>query len=378
MRWRRPVALYVHIPFCVKRCPYCDFAVAEKEGGLERLYLDALETEARRRFPRGFRPLTVFVGGGTPTELTQGGLERLGAILRSACDLSRVRELTIEANPGTLAPKKLATLARLGVTRVSLGAQSFEARHLATLGRSHEPADVERSVRAIRDAGIRDVNVDLIFGVPGQTEDDVARDLERALALAPDHVSTYGLTYEKGTELFARRERGDLLAVGAARERRFYARLREGLRAGGFVHYEISNFARPGRFCAHNRVYWRNGAYVGIGNSAVSHRKGARLANERDARAYVEAIGKRGKAIASVEALPPDRKLREHAYLALRTARGIVRDRFRSGLGADPFELFAPEIERLSALGLLEASPSRVRLSGRGVALADRIAVEFL
>ncbi len=374
---KRPAALYVHIPFCVRRCPYCDFAVAEKGGGLEKRYLDALEREATKTLPRGFQPGTIFVGGGTPTELSAGGLERLASIVAKA-SLSRVREFTIEANPGTLAEKKLAILRRMGVTRVSLGAQSFEARHLATLGRSHGPEDVARSVQAIRAAGIRDVSIDIIFGVPGQTESDVLRDLEKTLALEPDHVSTYGLTYEAGTELALRREKGEVAALSEDRERRFYALLRHGLRETGFVHYELSNFARKGHACAHNRVYWRNGAYVGIGNSAVSHRLGARIANVRDAALYTEKVLREEKWVESIERLPMDRKVRETAYLALRTARGILRARFLRDLGVDPFELYKEEIERLLQLGLLERDTERVRLSGRGVAVADRIASEFL
>jgi oxygen-independent coproporphyrinogen-3 oxidase len=351
--------------------------VTEKAGGLEELYLDALEAEARRRFPPGFRPRTVYVGGGTPTELTGPGLERLGQILRRA-DLGRVREFTIEANPGTLAEKKLATLVKMGVTRISLGVQSFERKHLETLGRTHGPEDIERSVRAIREVGIREVNVDLIFGVPGQTAKDVERDLERALALQPDHISTYGLTYESGTALTQARDTGLVKAAAEGLERRLYAILRSGLREGGFVHYEVSNFSRPGHFCAHNRVYWRNGAYVGIGNSAVSHRKLARIANSRDVREYVEKARRSGRAIASIERLSPGRKLRESAYLALRTARGIGRARFLADFGVDPLVEFRDEIARMRELGLVEVSESRVRLSGRGVALADRIAVEFL
>jgi oxygen-independent coproporphyrinogen-3 oxidase len=374
---RRPRALYVHVPFCVERCPYCDFAVAEKGGGLERHYLDALEAEARRRVPNDFRPRTIFVGGGTPTELSQTGLERLGAILRPYVTPD-LREFTFEANPGTLAEKKLATLARLGVTRVSLGAQTFEPRHLATLGRHHSPDDPAWSVRALRAAGIRDVNLDLIFGVPGQTEEELRRDVERLLALAPDHVSTYGLTYEEGTELFARRSRGEVKPVGERVEARLYAEARHLLRAAGFRHYEVSNHARPGHACAHNRVYWRNGPYVGLGNSAVSHLGGVRITNERDARAYADRVLASGHAVVARERLAPERKARETAYLALRTARGIVRDRFIRDLGQDPFVLFREPLERLAGLGMLHLTDRSAHLSGRGVARADTIAVEFL
>lgn len=378
---RAPAALYVHIPFCLKKCPYCDFAVASKGPGLERRYLDALEIEARARIPHGFQPRTIFVGGGTPTELSQGGLERLGAILEaSGVERSRLREFTVEANPGTLAGTKLATLVAIGVTRVSLGAQSFDPAHLKTLGRTHTPEDIAWSVRALRDAGIKDVSLDLIFGVPGQTETDLERDLERALALEPDHVSTYGLTYEPGTELTASRKKGLVRAASERLDARFYALIRKRLRAAGFRHYEISNFAKPGHVCAHNRVYWRNGAYVALGNSAVAHRRGVRIANIRDAGAYMDAVLTRGglAAVASRERLAPERKARESAVLALRTGRGISRARFQKDLGVDPLVVFAPELAKLAALGLVRVDESGVRLAGRGVAVADRIAVELL
>jgi oxygen-independent coproporphyrinogen-3 oxidase len=377
---RRPCALYVHVPFCVHRCPYCDFAVAEKGGGLEKLYLDALAIEARARAPRGFRPRTIFIGGGTPTELSATGLERLFSTIASCADLSRVREFSIEANPGTLAPRKIATLVRAGVTRVSLGAQSFDRRHLATLGRNHAPEDVAKAVRELRAAGIRDVSLDLIFGIPGQSEADLGRDLERALALGPDHVSTYGLTFEPGTAFFAQRAQGELRSATERLEARLYALARRTLKAAGFRHYELSNFAKPGHACAHNRVYWRNGAYLGLGNSAASHSRGVRATNVRDARAYAEGVLARGgrAAVDQRERLLPERKVRETAYLALRTARGIRRDVFLRDVGLDPFVLFRAELEKLAGLGLLDRTEGSARLSGRGVALADRIAREFL
>jgi oxygen-independent coproporphyrinogen-3 oxidase len=360
----------------VKKCPYCDFAVTEKEPGLERAYVEALAAEARAIGP--FAPRTVFVGGGTPTELSATGLERLGEVLRTF-DLSRVREFTIEANPGTLAPKKLAILRRLGVDRVSLGAQSFHPKTLETLGRRHRAEDIERSVRLLRDAGFPRVNLDLIFSVPGQTEDDVARDLDAALALGPDHVSTYGLTFEKGTPFDRDRKAGTMVPVRDGLASRQYGRLRRTLRAAGFVHYEVSNFARPGCACAHNRVYWRNGAYWGIGCGAASHVRGERRLNERDARAYVGAVLRGGPPAAVVERerLDLDAKAKETAYLALRTSRGIVRETFVRDLGIDPLVRFHEPFEKLEKLGLVKLGPATVKLTARGVGLADAVAREL-
>lgn len=379
---RRPSrALYVHLPFCARRCPYCDFAVTDLEQGvlLEPRYLAALEREAAARVPAGFRPTTVYLGGGTPTELTTPGLARFVALLRPF--VAGAREVTVEANPRTLLPRKLAALVDgLGVNRLSLGAQSFTPRLLERLGRFHRPDDVTRSVRLARDLGVRDVSIDLMVAIPGQTEADLDADLDAALALAPEHLSVYCLTYEPGTPFFGLREAGALKPKSEAAEGRLWARVRRRLRAAGFEHYEVSNFARPGHRSRHNRVYWRNHPYVGLGTGAASHEAGVRLVNHRDLREYVEAVERGGglSAVASREELPAERKVRETAYLALRTSRGLDPARFIRDTGVDPRDLFREELARLSALGLVQRRGERLVLTGRGVSLADAIARELL
>lgn len=374
---RRPArALYVHLPFCARRCPYCDFATAPLSAALERRYLDALAAEAAARVPAGFRPRTVFLGGGTPAELTTDGVARLVALLGP---LARgAREVTVEANPRTLLPRKLSALVTgLGVTRVSLGAQSFDEDLLARLGRFHRPADVTRAVGVCRDAGVRDVNIDLMFAVPGQTRDALDRDLDAALALEPEHVSLYGLTFEQGTRYFDQREAGELVEVHDARQARLYARARRALRAAGFEHYEVSNFARPGRRCRHNVTYWRNHPYLGLGNGAASHLDGVRSVNHRDVEAYCAAVAA-GDAVASRERLAPERKVRETAYLAARTSAGLSRARFLRDAGVAPDEALGPELAALVAQGLMKVVGERWMLTGRGVALADRVGEALL
>lgn len=377
---RRPArALYVHLPFCARRCPYCDFATAPLSAALEARYLEALAAEARARVPAGFRPRTVFLGGGTPAELTTDGVARLVAILGPL--VRGAREVSVEANPRTLLPRKLATLvAGLGVTRVSLGAQSFDPALLARLGRFHRPEDVTRAVALCRDQGVQ-VNIDLMFAVPGQTRDGLDRDLDAALALEPDHVSLYGLTFEQGTRYFEAREAGELVEVHDARQARLYARARRRLRAAGFQHYEVSNFARPGRRCRHNQTYWRNHPYIGLGNGAASHLGGVRSVNHRDVGAYCDAVAA-GDAVASREQLSPERKVRETAYLAARTSAGLSRRRFLRDAGVAPEQALGPELEALVAQGLMKrvvsASDERWMLTGRGVALADRVGEALL
>ncbi|MGE0709958.1 MAG: radical SAM family heme chaperone HemW [Planctomycetota bacterium] len=375
---RRPRALYVHLPFCARRCPYCDFAVAPLDAALERRYLGALELELRRRLPQTFRPRTLYLGGGTPAELTTGGVARLVDLLGPL--VGEAREVTLEANPRTLLPRKLqALVAGLGVSRLSLGAQSFSSALLETLGRFHRPADVARAVGLARDLGLRSVSLDLIFAVPGQSPADLDRDLDAALALAPDHVSVYGLTFEPGTPFEAARLAGTLRPQPEAREAWAYARLRRRLRAAGFAHYEVSSFARPGHQGLHNRVYWRNAPYVGLGNGAASHLRGVRSRNLRDVQAYAAALEAGRRPVAEAERLPPARKVRETAYLALRTSEGLVPGRFERDTGASLEAQLGPELRRLLTLGLLEQlADGRIRLSGRGVGLADAIARELL
>lgn len=379
---RRPArALYVHLPFCARRCPYCDFAVAPWRDGvlLEDRYLAALEVEARARVPRGFRPETVYVGGGTPTELTGAGLERLAALL--APWTARAREVTVEANPRTLLPRKLRALVEgCGVNRLSLGAQSFTPALLERLGRFHRPEDVARAVRLAREVGVAEVNVDLMVAIPGQTLADLDRDIDQALALEPEHLSVYCLTWEPGTPYHAMRRARTLRPLGEAGELRLLRHARRRLRAAGFVHYEVSNFARPGHRSRHNRAYWRNAAYVGLGNGAASHLGGVRLMNHRDPAAYVQAVEQGGgqAAVATREELPPERKVRETAYLALRTSRGLDPARFERDTGVDPRAFFRDELARLAELGLVTTRGGRVVLTGRGVSLADAVARELL
>ena len=373
---RRPRAVYVHLPFCAHQCPYCDFATTRLRRETEARYLGALAAEADLRWPADLRPDTLFLGGGTPAELTTAGVAELvtalGQRARSAT------EVTLEANPRTLLPRKLDALrAGLGVTRVSLGSQSFTPHVLEALGRFHRPEDIRRAAALVRAQGLA-LSLDLIFAVPGQSEADLAHDLAETLALEPDHVSVYCLTYEPGTALFQRWQQRLVTKPGPGRQARLFRQVRRTLRAAGFVHYEISNFARPGRRCRHNIIYWRNHPYLGLGNDASGHLAGTRYRNHRDLDAYVRALEQGALPTAEAETLDPARKIRETAYLALRTSAGIRRAAFQRETGVDAWTHFATELAKLEPQGLLHVSDSRIRLTGRGVTLADAVAVEFL
>jgi oxygen-independent coproporphyrinogen III oxidase len=374
--WLRPRAAYVHIPFCAHHCGYCDFAVAVGHDDLIDLYLEALAVElATLQSPQAIE--TLFIGGGTPTYLRDDQLSKLLKDIARWLPLAPRGEFTIEANPGTLTPDKIAVLADHGVNRVSLGAQSFQPGLLKTLERDHQPDDVPRAVSAIRER-IAGVAMDLIFGVPGQTISDWDSDLRQGLALGPDHISTYGLTYEKGTPLWKQRERGQVSAVTEDDELSMYGRAIDLLESAGFEHYEISNFAQPGRQCRHNLVYWANEAYFGFGVGAARYIDGRRELNSRDLRTYIKRILSGETAIFQSETLDPVDRARETLAVQLRRSEGIARDRFLRQTGSELDKLIERPLAQLTSLGLLADDEETVRLTRQGKYVADTVIAELL
>jgi oxygen-independent coproporphyrinogen-3 oxidase len=374
--WLSPRAAYVHVPFCAHRCGYCDFAIAVGQAGLRDLYVEAVEAElATLGGPRPVR--TLFVGGGTPTELTASQLARLLAAMRRALPPRPGHEWTVEANPESLDDERADVLVEAGVTRVSLGAQSFDPASLSALDRQHDPAAVEEAVRRARRRGLQ-VSLDLIFGVPGQTEAAWRADLARALALAPDHVSTYGLTYEKGTPLWKRRRRGEVVPLGEEAELAQYAAAIDGLTSSGFEQYEVSNFARPGRRCRHNETYWANEAYYGFGMGAARYVGGRRELNTRDLRAYIRRALSGEPASIQGEELGPEERARETLAVQLRRLDGVDRPAFRTQTGFDLDALAGESVRRLVGLGLLGDDGRRVSLTRAGLYVADAVAERLL
>jgi oxygen-independent coproporphyrinogen-3 oxidase len=371
-----PRAAYVHVPFCAHHCGYCDFAVATGKDDQIDLYIDALAAElVRLGEPRPIE--TLFLGGGTPTYLSCAQLDRLLAELDRWLPRRPDPEFSVEANPGTLDADKVAVLADHGVTRVSLGAQSFQRPALQVLERDHDPADVPRAVAAIR-RRIPQLALDLIFGVPGQTLAGWDADLRQALALAPDHVSTYGLTYEKGTRLWKQRERGQVRPLDEEAERAMYLCGIDALEAAGFEHYEISNFARPGRRCRHNLVYWANEPYCGFGMGAARYLNGRREVNTRDLHGYIRrALGDEPTTFQSEE-LTAEERARETLVIQLRRAEGVCRQAFRARTGFDLDELAGPALARHVAWGTLADDGAAVQFTRTGKCVADAVICDLL
>lgn len=368
-------ALYVHIPFCETKCPYCDFNSFAVAGRDVDGYLDALrrEMDARGVPPS---PPTLFIGGGTPTVVEPEQLARYLSSIVARLRPDPAREFTVEANPGSLTREKVAVLREHGVNRVSLGAQSLFDRHLRTLGRVHDAAHVEEAYRMVREGGIRRANLDFIYAVPGMTLAEWARTLETAISWGPDHLSCYALAFEPGTEFHARRAAGRLAGIAEDRELAMFRYTERRLRRAGILRYEISNFARPGEECRHNLVYWRNEEYAGFGAGAFSFLGGRRTGNERHLGRYAAAVRARGHAITSEERLSRGDAAREAIVLALRTAEGVDVAQVEARYGVDLRELEAT-IERLRRMRVV-APDGRLRLARRGWRVADEVSAAFL
>jgi oxygen-independent coproporphyrinogen-3 oxidase len=338
-------------------------------------YLDALEAELSRL--GGPRPVeTLFVGGGTPSYLPPPELSRLLSMLAAWLPLSPGGEYSIEANPDSLTAEKVGLLADAGVNRVSLGAQSFDPASLAVLERMHAPDEVHAAVARTR-GWIAQVSLDLIFGVPGQTVDRWRDDLAKALELSPDHVSTYGLTYEKGTRLWKQRRAGRLVPLAEEQELALYEMAIDALEAAAFEHYEVSNFARPGRRSRHNQVYWANHAYHGFGLGAARYVDGRREVNTRDLSTYIRRLLAGEPATQQSEKLSPWERARETMAVQLRRAEGIVRAAFAEQTGHTLDEVAGAKLGPMVEQGLLDDGAS-VRLSRRGKYVADGVIERLL
>lgn len=362
--------VYVHIPFCQKKCAYCDFPSQVGTKAQMAAYIAALCREIEERgaaIAAHGTAATVYIGGGTPTALSTSLLTRLLLTLKRALPFSPEAEVTVEVNPGTVDLETLTALYTLGVTRLSVGAQSFSDRLLARIGRIHTAQAIRDTVRWARAAGFTDVGLDLMYGLPGQTMEDVRDSVGAAMDLAPTHLSVYGLTVEEGTPFAAEEAAGTLNLPAEEETEAMYDYLTDILPRYGFSRYEIANFARPGFMSRHNFSYWTDVPYVGFGAAAHGYWAGRRTANESDVARYIAMV--EGGQSPAHEEEPPTRKNRLEAFcfLALRTAAGIDRAKFAATFGCSIESIYGEVVEALSAQGLLDVSDRCIRLTERGM-----------
>jgi len=407
--WRDPTAAYIHVPFCRHHCGYCDFAVVTGREQQADAYLDALEREISGLGEP--RPVaTIFIGGGTPTALAPPQLMRLLTLIRRWLPLNAGGEWSVESTPDTLDATRVDVLADHGVTRVSIGVQSFREALLMALDRVHSPADNGPAVERVKARG-QQVSLDLIFGIPGQTPADWRADLAQALELEPDHLSCYGLTFEKGTPLWKDERAGRVKPVDEEAERTMFLDAHDTLTALGWDHYEISNYARQGRRCRHNGVYWANHAYYGFGLGAARYVNGRRELNTRSFDEYLSRLGVRdgGFGVGRAESSKPAERLdrrrrasktqpaqqvtwsptiqseqldsveraRETLSLNLRRREGANRKQFLAQTGFDLDRVAGSAINRHVAGGLLVDDGSAVAFTRDGFVVADTVLAEL-
>ena len=361
--------LYVHIPFCARICPYCAFYKARANHSETQRFCEAAVRELSQKSAEfDLAPETIFFGGGTPTALTTAQLESLLRGFHEQLDLSGLVEWTMEANPGSVAAGKAEVLKRFGVNRISLGVQSWDDALLKVLGRGHNANQAEESFRILRAAGFSNINVDLMFGLPGQTVEQWRATLEKTVALRPEHVSTYCLTYEEDTEFFLRHSRGEYREDSDA-DAEFFEMTMSILEEAGYEHYEISNYARPGFSSAHNRSYWSGEDYLGVGPSAFSTVGTKRWQNIADYREYADRLFDRRPTVDRTEELTAEMKRTERIALSLRT---------RDGVSEAILQPFAKETDEFVQLGLLRQSNGNFVLTRAGKSLADSVAEAFV
>jgi oxygen-independent coproporphyrinogen-3 oxidase len=388
-----PRAAYVHVPFCRRRCGYCNFTLVAGRDDLIDDYLRAIELELRKvgtahpyfcndaTMVGGAHPTneidTLYFGGGTPTHLSPGQLRRLGDVVLRRHPLAGCYEWTVEANPSDANRAMIEALSEMGVTRLSLGGQSFQVDKLRLLERDHNAEQIAQAIKHARSAGMR-VSLDLIFATPGESLRNWEADLGQALALEPDHVSTYGLSFERGAAFWARRLRGRMDAVNEELEREMYALAIATLTAAGFEHYEVSNFARPGFRSRHNETYWSGRGFYAYGPGAARYIDGVRETNHRSTTTYLKRVFAGRSPIAEREKLSPERRARELLVFGLRRLDGVSRAEFAEATGNQIDELVEGPLRNFVDLGLLTDDGERIRLTREGLFVSDALWPEML
>ncbi len=364
--------LYIHIPFCVRKCRYCDFPsyAGLYSPELAAAYIDAVAEEAREY--RGERISSVFIGGGTPTILTPAEITTLLSRIGECFDIDADAEYSVEANPGTLTPDKAAALAAGGVNRLSIGVQSFNDTELHALGRIHTAAEAFEAVELAQKYFAR-VSVDLMAAIPQQTSKSLLESLAAAVSLGVGHISCYSLILEEGTPMYDEYTRGTLDVPDEDTERDMYYAVRDYLRAHGFERYEISNFARKGEECRHNIRYWQCGEYIGIGAGAHSYFEGARFNNTADVREYITGDGRRE----NYTRLTQRDMTEEFMIMGLRMSRGVSEREFRRRFGLEMRGVYGTVIDKFTKGGFLRCENGNISLTDRGIDVSNSVMCEF-
>ena len=370
------ISLYIHIPFCVRKCLYCDFP---SFSGMESIFDDYVrmlcrEIDETYSDYRGMEVKSIFVGGGTPSVLPPALLGRISDKIFSRFDVDSKAEITIETNPGTLDAKKLAEMKSMYFNRLSMGLQAWQDRLLKILGRIHTADEFETNFLQARDAGFKNINVDLMFALPAQSLDDWQETLEKVIKLRPEHISAYSLIIEEGTPFFDMFDRGELKETDEDTDRKMYYLAKEMLSDKGYKQYEISNFAKEGFECYHNKVYWRTEEYQGFGLGAHSYADGVRFHNTYDMKEYLRGEGLR----MDKEFLSLQEKQEEFMFMGLRMNEGVSEAEFLRRFGESMDSVYGDEIKELISEELLVKKDGRLSLTDRGVDISNSVFEKFI
>lgn len=376
---KKNMELYIHIPFCVKKCAYCDFLSFPADEGTKRRYVEKLMEEMRTMGAvcRDNTVSTVFVGGGTPSILKGEWMEELFSVLRENFSLEPDAEISMEANPGTVTKEKLFSYRRAGINRLSFGLQSAKERELSALGRIHSFEDFLESFRAARECGFENINVDLMSALPGQTADSWMETLKRTAELSPEHISAYSLIVEEETPFYEAygSEAGRKLLPDEETEREMYHRTKAFLRECGYERYEISNYAKPGFACLHNIGYWTGVPYLGLGLGAASYLNGKRFSGHGDMETYLASTA--GTYENEVRLTKKDME-EEFFFLGLRLTKGVSLAEFKERFGEDAAAVYPGVMERFVKEGAANLSDGRFFLTDYGMDVSNYVMAEFL
>lgn len=370
--------IYIHIPFCKTRCIYCDFYSTTRSELKER-YIHALchELETRRQYLQGEPIETIYFGGGTPSQLSGEDFQQVFDTIEKTYSIGQVQEITLEANPDDLTPQYVQTLANLPFNRISMGLQTFDEATLRLLNRRHTAAQAITAIERCREAGFRNISIDLIYGLPGETAERWEHDLAQAIALNPEHISAYHLIYEEGTPIYKMLQQHRVCEVDEESSVHFFSNLIDRLTTAGYEHYEISNFCRPGYHSRHNTSYWQGIPYLGCGPSAHSFNRREREWNIASLNKYLNGI-ESGERAYETEILDTTTRYNERIITSIRTSQGLSLTKLKEEFGTEPWQYCLNMAASSIKNGMLEEREGNLRLTREGIFISDSIMSDLL
>ncbi|MGN0465694.1 MAG: radical SAM family heme chaperone HemW [Lachnospiraceae bacterium] len=379
MKTKRELSLYLHIPFCVKKCIYCDFLSFASDESMRAQYVDAIckEINSYKIFGKEYQIKTIFVGGGTPSLLSEREIEKIFTALIDVFDFTEIEEVTIEANPGTLTKEKLSCYKKIGINRLSMGLQSTQDKELFMLSRIHTYRQFLEGYEEARRQGFKNINIDLMMGLPKQTKESYLNGVEKLMALGPEHISSYSLIVEEETPLYHREDLLNLLPDEDT-EREMYDLTGQKLEENGYHRYEISNYAKQGFECKHNIVYWRQKEYLGIGLGASSYFQGARFKNEENFSSYLKKPYIPFENRTQYTILTTKDKMEEFMYLGLRMTKGISKTKFENTFHRKIEDVYGDIIKKYEKMQLLKEEKDDIFFTKKGLDVSNQVLWEFL